>query len=323
MLAGWERYGLTANPYRRGPLDAAGGRDAEHSLCPVDGFRQVARLDLQIAAAVADRRPCFFLVQGRSGSGRTSVANHLLARYRWLRDLQPDRLAFIAEDRLDHHTVALLRKMVLDVYNAIDDRRWSLDGPLEQRLLDWAQATLDELVRPHFRILMRQVTRALAVLEPAAGFGILIEDVPAFEVIDAVLEVFADAETMVVFTVEDYSRAQVEVVRPYVDRERVGLQRARETVVELDSIYGSEVRDLVLHWWRMACRAAGHPFADSAIEEALGERPRTVGKVMSLMAAVLERRVLAIGAGPPWPDDRSLELTSRVLMQEIAQLGPD
>jgi hypothetical protein len=128
---------------------------------------------------------------------------------------------------------------------------------------------------------------------------------------------------MVVFTVEDYSRAQVEVVRPYVDRERVGLQRARETVVELDSIYGGEVRDLVLHWWRMACRAAGHPFADSAIEEALGERPRTVGKVMSLMAAVLERRVLAIGAGPPWPDDRSLELTSRVLMQEIAQLGPD
>ena len=83
-VTGLKRYGLLPNPYlRRRNLDA--------SLCVLAGLQSIQDLKGYIAEAAAESEPAFAMVSGGSGSGRTSVCNHLLATYRDACRLAPEK----------------------------------------------------------------------------------------------------------------------------------------------------------------------------------------------------------------------------------------
>jgi hypothetical protein len=315
---GLERYSLTSNPYWALELDATKRPEDASLLTAVDGFRRIAELDDRIAIAVEQKQPCFFLFVGRTGAGRSSVANHLLARYREARGVEPDRFAVGVADELDHSTLSLLENLMIDLVTELDGKTLDID----EKLKDAALSALPQNTEPGkaaalLKLHARRLSVAVSNLVPPSAFGIRVEDAPDFAAIKHVLDVFAKAETMVVFTVQDYKRGQQEVLLPF--REHVGVDVAREAIVPLSDIAGADVSTLVLHRWKAALEdpECDPPFDHDAIEHALGDPPRSVARVMRVMGKVLDAHAQEIGAGDPWPQDKSLAFTRDLLRQKV------
>jgi hypothetical protein len=312
VAAGLGRYGLTENPFLVKPADPSAASE-KHLVADVDGFKRTGEFAAEIQRAAEKKTPCFFLVVGRSGAGRTTYANYLLAIYREARMLQ----TFVHTDggNQDYDDTGLLKRIVLELYNAVDREKVPIDSGLRDQLLSIPFTIGDDpaIVRPRFKILMRQLSEALAARN--AGYGLLMDDVLDIAVVKALYEVFVDSQTMVVFTVEDYSGFQESVVRPY----RASVPDGSK--VELHDIVAEDVEKLILDRWQRMCATVEPPFEEGAIQSGLATRPRPVGKVMSIMAGALDDRAGKLGDGDPWPEDRTLAFSAQFLRQKVDEFA--
>jgi hypothetical protein len=322
MPQGLERYGLTDNPFRYGPLDPVQRpEDADMLIAAVDGFKELSVFATRIEEDVANGEPSFFLVLGRTGAGRTSVANHLLACYREIRGAPAERFAYVLEDELDHNALVLMKKMTIHVCNAIKPTRFGVRRELIGELRDTQRDAQADTAAAELSGVMADVSQELNASDPPAALGLVIEDVPHYKVLRAVMDVFKDTTAIVVFTVQDYKSVHTDVLNPY--RDHVGPDRAWRTTLELHDIAGAEVTKLVLHRWKAALEDPDSdkdpPFVNNAIEVALGNKARSVARIMSVMRDVLED-ASKIGDGKPWPEDRSLAFTPEGLSQKVGEI---
>jgi hypothetical protein len=80
IASGIARYGLQSNPYTPRPLDPLTREDRLHKV--IWGLNALVDAENYVERAVELEEAAFVLVSGRSGTGRTSVANHLFRHYR-------------------------------------------------------------------------------------------------------------------------------------------------------------------------------------------------------------------------------------------------
>src|SRR5829696_7221174 len=98
MAEGLARYKLNKNPFRfdraLNPLEY---QEDEQLLVHVDGFGGIDDIDEYLQTAINAKRAAFFMITGKSGTGRSTFANYVLARYCSLTGIPTNKL--IVPDR--------------------------------------------------------------------------------------------------------------------------------------------------------------------------------------------------------------------------------
>ncbi len=287
------RYRLPANPYFPKALDLLNDTDDSKLL-----LRQLVS-DLQQAQGYVERaadlgETAFVLVTGGRGTGRTTISNHLLAAYRTRREIEPNKF-FVPQRQCkgrDDHAI---------VINWFQSLYWALRADPAQELtvkehtLDIDDVLLNgtNVQNPHFyrvnaNALMKHATRILRDAH-GAGFGVCLEMVEGEDVVNAVFDVFQDAETLVVLSPADTESSRMEVEKAFSDRPTSGqaVTDAAYPSIKLGPIAGEDAKSLIELRWRAATEEHKRlelPFAAEGVIAAFDAKPRTPGRVLELTA---------------------------------------
>src|SRR5262245_2529987 len=115
-----DRYGLENNPYRV-KLDPLSTDNHGTWVARVDGFAKLKSIEDDLEKAVNQKQSRFFLVTGRSGTGRTCVANYILARYRDLRGIPPERFLVPPRNVNTHDEFITFKSWLIFLRTAINN----------------------------------------------------------------------------------------------------------------------------------------------------------------------------------------------------------
>ena len=290
------KYQLESNPYRSGPLNPL--KDPPGSRKPIESepFLDNDAIDRILRQSTSSRRSALFVVVGRRGSGRTTVANHILHRYVSERKINCKR--FCVPD-IPGRTESL----------AHDMRSWAilLRAWLRKnaKVDDFVLNDLKEKIDPG-TLLVEYQTRISAVAdsldreEHPTGFGALFEDVRTVERIADLREIFAESRTLVVCTAP---LSLIEGNRPRGRRWILPSTADDDTqdVIELQDIYKEYVYLVATERWNAPTPPP--PFAKQGIQDAFS-RNRPIGTVLAMLAQMLDHKHSTSDEGAVWPDQR-------------------
>jgi hypothetical protein len=315
--SGIARYGLTSNPYTPRPLDPL---TKEEQLATVAGALDDA--ESYVEEIAREGVPGFVLVSGRSGAGRTTIANHLLTCYRRARGIT-DPKRFIVPQRefsgQDPHDI--FNRWVASLYTKLKGA--GLAQLLGEEDFDFRHelSTRESMQRDTYSTFLADFLPALSAVlaQHGAAFGACFENLKDYNLARAAFESFADAPTLVLLTVLEYPREE-DTIHVLFERHvphGASAGFARYPIVDVALVTGSEAKILVQHHWARVTELDS-PFDDAGLEQGFGDKPRTAGRVLQLTGHALENRAAIAGEGPLWPDARDelalhAELLSRLL----------
>lgn len=321
-MSDFNRYGLPANPYRKEPLDSlADPVNAERLLIEVDGCSNLKnRVDSHLQTRIQNSKPAFFLVAGTNGTGRTSVANYILARYCHLTNVKPDQFIVPKREVKNCDEFDTFRNWFAFLRGGIRGKQGKslshgLDKFLEKLPTDADRGTMV----PLFADLAREVSEALAKQEfplgqkAPAAFGLCLEDVPKYDIVRAALDIFEEVPTIGIFTTLDYENAGKDVADLF--RQKAG---AAHQVVELSLLSPDDIDVVVNSRWK-ACTQVPPPFDSGEVGQALGQKPRSLAKVCVLMTALLELKLNEYPDGC-WPHNANLRITAKQIANHVPLL---
>jgi hypothetical protein len=305
IASGIARYGLQSNPYTPRALDPLTREEQLHKV--IWGVHALAEAENYVERAVELEEAAFVLVSGRSGTGRTSVANHLLRHYRDKREIADTtrfivpRSRYSGQDPFDifkKWVTSLYAKLTAGGLTPLGAEGFDLDQELATR-----QNLQEDTYATHLSVLLSQLAAVLQVKE--AAFGVCFENVKDYRLVDASFEAFGETQTLVVLTVLDYPRTD-DSIRVLFERHvpETGLGSRGYPVVELEPIRGRSAKELVQHRWSCAQPDVESPFDGTGLEQAFDDRLRTAGRVLQLTEHVLNWHAATVGEGPLWPDAR-------------------
>jgi hypothetical protein len=318
---GIARYRLARNPYTPRALDPLSNAEAlNKAVHAADLFEAVERY---VADAAAAKESEFVLVSGRSGTGRTSVANHLMRCYRDNLEHIDDparfvvpRTRFSGQDPFDiflQWFTSLNGKLKRAGVTPLGQQGWDFDAELASR---------SGLDADTYATYLLEFLPALAeVLETkGAGFAACFENVKDYGLVEAAFESFIDTPTIVVLTVLDYRRTQ-DSIRVLFERHRAEVSgRSAYPALDLEPIRGVNAKELVQYHWMCASPEQDSPFDEVGLERSFGDRLRTAGRVLRITEHVLNTYAATLGEGPLWPEAREqLRLRSDVLEQMVPE----
>jgi hypothetical protein len=204
----FERYGLAANPFRSATRNCL-QQQADHQaiLHHLPCLSELRKVPDVLAAGLAARQPRFFLLSGSSGSGRTSIANCILAEYlrlsATLTKLIVPQLQTDARQKLEKDAGTVLRRWLSRVLQSAEDDDIDLSsldpvlGPVEKPGEDerkdpavWASNSAR-----HIRKLHNRLTK-----EHKVGAAVLIDGAPYGSLVSTTAALFAGIPTVCVFT---------------------------------------------------------------------------------------------------------------------------
>lgn len=306
MPSGLARYGFSENPFSPAaalnPLSAAG--DLERFV-KTDGFTVLDDLDQHLAGAALHQGPLFFLVSGRDKSGRSSVANYLMARYCHYNSILPANF-IVPGRRVDSHDkFAIFKKWLTGLLIDLKKLK-SFPEDLKKDFLEGLGSADLITMGPVFHDLVARSSELLARMDPELpfGFACCLEKVPTFEIISAAMEIFEDVKTMCIFTVGDYDNLQKDVIWPFRQSPNI----AAQCFVELSQLSGNDVSVLVHERWSHVSQKP-NPFDLAGIASAF-RKPRTIAQVLFLVAELLRFKIEQHHVGPEWPDDEVLAFSA-------------
>jgi hypothetical protein len=310
---GLGRYGLQANPYvaATAPLDPL--RTGRVLSRRIDGItRDLHEIEGYIDRAVEFEEPAFVLIQGKSGTGRTSVCNHLLRHHCNALRVQPARYLVPATELAGQgqDPFAIFKRWLIllrgDIPRAGLEQLGKYRGAdLDGELRDLPRVATDlDTFATEARLLMSAVTTVLK--SKSAGLGVCFEGVKDYGLLNIAFEAFADAQTLVVATILDYPSRRTGVTQNFRARAVSGLavEDLNYPVLNLDKITGEEAKDLIQFHWEEAADGVDSPFEDAGLVASFGDKPRPAGRVLKVTSKVLNFHAESVGPGPAWPEDR-------------------
>lgn len=315
MFEGLCRYGFTENPYLRGELNPLSSATDGELLVRVDGFSKLDELDLALKNAVDQRHPLFFLVSGKSGSGRSSAANYIMARYCYHRGI--DRSRFIIPNRqaAGYDKLAIFKKWFTFLRTAINVKRITLPQDLKDDFDSYMKNADPDTMEGSFQDLALRISAELGDLPTPpgpAGFGCCLEDVKTYDIINSALQIFDTVNTICVFTVGDYEEGKTEVIGPFLQKAKSFSGKA----IELSLIQGADVLTVVEERWKKVC-AHPSPFDAQGIEQAFSDKPRPVAQVLSLMGKAIDMKLVQFPNGPPYPEAEELRFSAIQIAESV------
>jgi len=332
---GLERYNLTENPYANRELNPLKRQEDLERIARVDSFSLLEQVDVYLDARVQAGEPAFLVVNGRNGSGRSSVANYILARYRQLRGIDPQHFVVPNSGPLHDDPFGIYKNWALYLYDVLDEQNLELDDAVEQELITLPTAVDRETLPPRFMTLMRRVSRTLGAAMPPAGFGICLEDVTSLPIITTGKTIFQRAQTVCVFTTLSYESIMRATGNALAGggRELPGfhLLGSREgsagsvpagggrelpgELIDLNPLKGKDVEAVIRIRWN---GTLPHPFDanGTGIEDAFPVA-RPIGQVLHAAATLLDDKVRTSPLGPPWPAAQELGFGHDDLVQEV------
>lgn len=321
-----QRYGLTETPYGEvrplDPIEHPSDRDLLVKAV-IDTFSETIEGPLQ--RAHAEGEPVFFLVAGRSRSGRSTMANFILDLHRELRGI--NRAQFVVpqlsggRDSSGHDPYALFKDWI---------RKWLFYELKKKNLIPLAfHARVTEIMREatdedyerHFLEFVDFTHQRLRDGDPSAGFGVCIENVRTIAHVDAALEIFQFTPVAVVFTVvlpphaEASKDAAVDVMATLTDSQHD--YRSKIQLVDLQPLPDDVVAEVASVRWNGPDPA---PFELGVFDGAFGKEAPTFGRTLSTLARLLQTRAAQAPPGIAWPHD-SLKYTGNQVRETLPVLG--
>jgi hypothetical protein len=304
----YEAYGLTENPFTpRQVLDPLENSDDIERIVKVESFSHIDQINAALADRAVQGRPAFYLVSGRSASGRTTMAKLILALYRAHRQIEPPWFIVPSlEGPPDHYEVRTFKIWLASLASDIDIKGISLSKPLKDSIRDTIRNVDPDTMAIDFSRLVLQTSNELKKVTPAAGFGCFLENVPGYNIAQAAFQVFANAPTVCVFTVGDYENDGKEVVESVVASGRADVQ-----VVQIDPLPGVAVEKLVKDRWHQVSNRP-HPFQGANVADAF-QKPRPIGTALRHVGDVLRAKLASYQRAGSWSDE-----TLRITADELS-----
>ncbi|MEO3802790.1 hypothetical protein [Nonomuraea sp. B1E8] len=295
--ARYELYGLqSGNPYTCRPLNAVADDADRARLLELAGFVRLATIKEAVETGVSGNRPVFFLINGVSKSGRTSLANHVMSLYRDAAGLGESFATHCAEpEEMTQDPYPVMCSTLLSLRNKMNEQAIAIPEVLRERFTELGRrAHIDQMNAYDLQEIAGLTGSTFAAAK--GGFGIRYESVPTKKLITLATQVFAHTRTVVVFTVDDYDHANTfRLTR--AERERLA---PHVCVVDLAALTGEQVAHLARDRWT---GRPPSPFHEEGVKSAFSGRPYTIGRAMQHLELLLEFRLREYDKDDPWPTD--------------------
>lgn len=295
------RYGLQENPYITDrALDPRLFHDDK--LIEVDGFSNIPQIDQHIREAIDNGQPPVFMITGKSGTGRSSLLNYVLLQYCTLSETDPQKLIVPKREYKGHDKVYTMKQWFGFLRSEINKKKIGISdetkADLQTYLLDPLEATLE----PNFQDISNRISEEIAIAPYESKFACCIEDVEDFTIVDAALSIFAGVGTVCVFTVKDYNEQQDQIISPFREKCK---RLTGSAILELNPLSGHEVSQLVDVVWSRASQL-DNPFDLGCVAKVFGNRPRSIGMALTIMADLITEKLVHHPVGAPWPEAQEL-----------------
>lgn len=303
------RYGLDDNPFKPRILDPLSRQNDSDLFVRVDGFNKLDSIREQFDKTIKNNKPLFCLVAGRNHTGRTSVANFILAEYCKQQNLPHDKLIVPKRIVDNHDEFTLYKRWLVFLSNEIRRRKINLPQQLQNDIREEIRAVDRDIFEATFQDLTYRISDSLS---ENTSFGVCLENVPTYQIIKSAMEIFELTNTVVIFTVDDYSETRQNVIDPF---KAAAKEKDNLMIIEITPLNGQDVCAVVQHRWSYVS-GEPNPFDIGGVKQAFSDKERPLGKALFLLAQLLDVKNGININGPKWPAEE-LKFSSDELCQLV------
>jgi hypothetical protein len=254
------------------------------------------------------------MITGKSGTGRSSLANYVLTQYCLLSKIPFDNLIVPKREYEGHDKGYTLRQWFNYLRTEINKRKIGLGQETKDDLTRYL-ANKDEFsLEPNFQDIANRISEEILTETRPHKFACCIEDVEDFSIVDAALSIFAGVPTLCIFTVKDYPDQQ-EIIAPFREKCK---KLTGSALLELSPLSGHEVSKLVEDIWTKSSELK-NPF-DLACIEKVFKKPRSIGLALTIMANLIDDKLANHPEGAAWPHAPELAFTCDYLKRLVPKL---
>jgi hypothetical protein len=300
-------YSLTdGNPYVSRALDPR-REDDRRMLLQFAGFPRPVDIDGHIESTVTNERSTAFLLSGREGAGRTTLARTIMHRYVERRDIA-ETFHLVTFNDIDHDSRSRAHKILKAIRNTIirnghwEDHR----EQLMREVPDGDGRGLEELdLQGRAEFLAYYAEKLIA---PTMSVGLLIDGVQEDSFMDTLAVVFENVRMVIVVTRDHYNTPDTASAEGLAQRER--WQKWAQHVT-LPPLTGDGVKVLASSRWDAAAPQLACPFDLDGLRDTFASRQEPVGRALSWLSWLLHWRLVEYEGTDRWPTAEELGLPAR------------
>jgi hypothetical protein len=322
--SGFPVYGLTTNPFLLGELDPIARPQDLKCVSFVDGWGDLSAAEELIGRQAAVKGPVYFVVEGASQTGRSSVANYLV--HLWATEngvgQGPNREVLVHRRNLGANKGSYApEEQILDWISRLQVRALNDDlilSPTVEKRIDSLSPALDVTTSTKFALALRAVEADLrdqkgkeyllaAIFERGKGRGL----------VQMVQDSFETTRAVVVITVDASEDAQD--VLDGIDKVLIA-----ETglLLRLGPIRGTDVGTIIADRWRHYKPGTPCPFDANGVAEAF-DHPRPIARTVKLLSKILELQQMYFPDDDPWPATLRLALGAQEMRRLLKIIDGD
>jgi hypothetical protein len=300
----YDLYGLTrGNPYVNRPLDP--GYEVDRPLfLPLEVLPPEDVITAHIARTATAGGSTAFLLSGRSGAGRTSLAHKIMHLYREARGIG-DTFHIVRYKKVDHNSFTRVSEIIKDIRNEVCRKHMNRWDELTQRIPDRDDR---DLTRLDLQTRADYLAFVMQNVKPAMHFALLIDGIQDDAFMDTLAVVFRYVPAVVVVTRNAYDTADT-----------VSAQRLSERPewqewamhLELRPLTGPDVERITVNRWAAAAGDLVCPFDLVGVRHSFNQRSKPMGHAIQLLGWLLEGRLRQYEGNEPWPAATELHLPAK------------
>ena len=309
------------NPYIPRQLDVTRADD----LCMMlqfAGYPSLSEIRQHIEQTASQGRPTAFLLSGREGTGRSTLAEAIIHHYVQFQGIAHSfhLVRFGKRRRIDHNSETRTFTILKVMRNAILAKgNWHHEEKLKGIIGDGDGEGLDDYdLQARAGSLMHFVDQSV---RPEIRLGLLIDGVQEDSFMKTLSIAFEDIPMVVVAKRDDYDVATT------ADSDRLEQREdwqkwARH--ITLPPLSGNSFGMLADNRWTRAAPEVDCPFDLEGLSATFARRPEPIRGALSWLHWLLQSRLLTYEGTEPWPAAQQLALTAKWIeeMVRAAHLAP-
>jgi hypothetical protein len=304
-------YGLRRNPYRNQRLDPR-VEDDRRLLVELQALPPHDEIEEHITRTTrSDEQSTAFLLSGRAGAGRTTMAYRIFHQYREILGID-DTFHQVEVGGIDHDSPARINRILKAIRNTVIRKHPDRRDALMEKIPDAGpRGDLDLQLQADF---LADVTRQVV---PRMHLGLLIEGVQDDGFMDTLSVVFQYVPAVIVVTRDDYKTADT------ASAERLAARREWQQWamhLHLPPLGGTDVELVAANRWHSAAGAVECPFELDGVRSAFNQRRQPIAAAIGWLAWLLEGRLTGYRGDKRWPEADELRLPAKWI-EDMVQWG--